>query len=62
MPEGYTFSIQAIHFPTHETVSIAPSLYGHHPMNSPTSPRIKPSNYLLNKIFTLFIHAKSKNN
>ncbi len=31
-------------------------------MNSPTFPRIKPSNYLLNKIFTLFIHAKSKNN
>jgi len=31
-------------------------------MNSPTSPRTNPSNYLLDKIFTLSIHAKSKNN
>ena len=31
-------------------------------MSSSTFPRTKPSNHLLNKIFTLFIHAKSKNN
>ena len=31
-------------------------------MNSSTFPHTKPPNPLLNKIFTLFIHTKSKNN
>ena len=62
MPEANTFSTQSVHFPTHETVSIAAHPYTCQPMNSPTFPHTNPSNYLLNKIFTLFIHAKSKNN